>query len=160
MTITELVMNFRAGLLGLVPCFERVEVPWSRPGAYDEWDECAAAVYQALIVEPVRSALPEAERGRFSLPDYDVLLPTYLGVSVIGILPPNLDATIGVFHALGTASSPLDVVELRKVRRDGTPQSDVLETTPLEGARFAIWMHTGGTSGRIVEDVAMPSRSA
>ena len=38
-----------------------------------------------------------------------------------------------VFHALGTMSSPFDVVELRSVRQDGLPQSDVLETTPLEG---------------------------
>lgn len=160
MTITDLVMNFRAGLLGLVPCFERVGIPWRRPEAYDEWDNCAAAVYQALIVEPVRSTLPEAEREGFNLPGYDMLLPTYAGVSVIEVLPARPDATMKVFHALGTASSPFDVVELRSVRRDGLPQSDLLETTPLEGVRFAIRMHASGASAHIVEDVAVPSRPA
>ena len=158
MTITDLVMNFRAGLLGLVPCFERVGIPWRRPEAYDEWDNCAAAIFRALIVEPFRYTLPGAEREGFSLPDYDMLLPTYAGVSVIEVLPAHPDATMKVFHALGTASSPFDVVELRSVCRDGLPQSDVLETTPLAGTRFAIRMCANGPSAHIVEDVAVPSR--
>jgi hypothetical protein len=78
MTITDLVMNFPAGLLGLVPCFERVGMPWKRPEAYDEWDNCAAAAYQAVIVEPFRSTLPEAEREGFNPPGYDMLLPSYV----------------------------------------------------------------------------------
>jgi len=160
MTITDLVMNFRAGLLGLVPCFERVAIPWKRPEAYDEWDNCAAAVFQALVVEPLRSALPEAEREGFSLPAYDMLLPTYTGVSVIEVLPAHPDATMRVFHALGTASSLIDIVELRRVCRDGLPQSDVLETTPLEGARFALRMCANGPSAHFLEEVAVSSRRA
>lgn len=138
MTITELVMNFRAGLLGLVPCFEHVGVPWKRPEAYDEWDNCAAAVFQALVVEPLRSALPEAEREGFDLPEYDMLLSTYAGLPIIEVIPTRLDRTIRVFHALGTASSPFDVVEVRTVYHDGVPQSDALETVLLEDARFVL----------------------
>jgi len=115
MTITELVLNFRDGLLGLVPCFESVGIPWKRPEAYDDWDNCAAAVFQALIVEPVRTALSESEREGFNLPEYDMLLPTYAGLHVIEVIPARPDRTIKIFHALGTASSPFDVIEIRTV---------------------------------------------
>lgn len=64
MTVTELITNFRAGLLGLLPSIECVGIPWKRPEAYDEWDNLATAVYQALIVEPLRSSLPNAEQER------------------------------------------------------------------------------------------------
>ena len=138
MTVTELVMNFRDGLLGLVPCFERARIPWKRPEAYDEWDNCAAAVFQALVVDPLRSALPETERESFRLPQYDMLLPTYAGLHIIEVMPTRPHHTIRVFHALGTASFPFDVIEVRPVCQDGLPQSDALETIPLEDARLAI----------------------
>ncbi len=53
---------------------------------YDEWGNVAAAIYEALIVEPQRSSFPEAEREHFSLPDYDMLFPTYAGKSIIEVL--------------------------------------------------------------------------
>ena len=158
MNITELVMNFRDGLLGLVPCFEHAGIPWKRPDAYDEWDNCAAAVFQALVVEPLRSALPETEQERFGLPEYDMLLPTYAGLRVIEVMPARPDGTIRVFHALGTASSPFDVVEVRTVYQDGVPQSDALETVLLEGARFAMRICANSAIAQVVEDVALPPR--
>jgi hypothetical protein len=160
MTITDLVMNFRASLIGLAPCFERVGIPWRRPEAYDEWDDTATALYQGLIVEPLRATLAKADRDSFSLPKYDMLLPTYEGKSVIEVLPARSAATIGVFHAFGTASHPFDVIEFRRVLRNGLPQSEVLETIPLEGTGLALRMYVNGLSAQIVEDVAVPSRRA
>jgi hypothetical protein len=138
MIITELVMNFRNGLLGLVPRFERVGIPWKQPEAYDEWDDCATAIFRALVVEPLRFALPEAEWDGFRLPAYDMLLPTYAGLRVIEVLPAQTDHSIRVFHRLGTVSRPFDVVEVRTINQNGLPQSNALETVPLEDARFAI----------------------
>jgi len=160
MTITELVMNFRAGLLGLVPCFEQVGIPWKRPEAYDEWDNCAAAVFQALVVEPLRSTLPETEQEGFGLPGYDMLLLTYAGLRVIELMPARPDRAIRVFHALGTASRPFDVVEVRTVYQDGVPQSDELETVLLEDARFAMRVCANSSSAQVVEDIPLlPRRS-
>jgi hypothetical protein len=153
MTITELVMNFRDGLLGLVPCFEHVRIPWKRPEAYDEWDNCAAAIFQALVVEPLRSALPETEREGFGLPEYDMLLSTYAGLRVIEVMPARLDRTIRVFHAFGTASRPFDLVEVRNVSQDGLPQSDALETVLLENARFAMRVCANSSSAQGVEEI-------
>lgn len=157
MTVTDLVLNFRAGLLGLVPCFDHVVIPWKCPEAYDEWDNCATALFQALVVEPVRSTLRAAEREAFALPDYDMLLPTYAGLSVIEVVPARTDGTMKVFHALGTASSPFDVCEVRSVYRDGLPQSDTLEPVPLEGIRFAIRMNVNGAWTRVIEELAVPT---
>jgi hypothetical protein len=157
--ITDLMYNFRAGLLGLLPSVERVGIPWQRPDAYDEWDNLAAAVYHTLIVEPLRSSLPEGEQQHFRLPEYDMLLSSYTGRSVIEILSPGSKSAIRVFHALGTAEAPFDVVEWRTVLLDGTPQSDSLESGPLEGTRFAIRMYTDGCLASHIEWITIPSAS-
>lgn len=159
MTITDLMVNFRAGLLGLIPRVERVGIPWRRPDAYDEWDDLAAAVYRALIVEPLCSALPEDERDGFTLPDYDMLLPTYAGMSVIEVLPARSDGLVKVFHAFGTAVEPFDIVEWRAVPPTGSPRSDVLESVPLEEARFALRIRMNGCGPRRIEEVTPPAAS-
>jgi hypothetical protein len=142
MTVTDLVTNFRAALLGVLPSVERVGIPWKRPAAYDEWDNLVEAMYQVLIVEPLRFSLPETERERFNLPGYDMLLPTYEGRTIIEVVPRRSDELIRVFHAFGTVRTPFDVVEWRAVESTGTPRSDVLETSPFEEARFALSLLT------------------
>lgn len=138
MKVTDLIMNFRMALFVLIPSIERVGIPWKRPDAYDEWDNIAAALYQALIVEPLRSCLPEADRNLFSLPDYDMVLPSYMTHSVIEVLPARDDGFIKVFHALGTSDKPFDMVEWRAIGVNGLPDSDIIETTNLENVRFAL----------------------
>ncbi len=138
MTITGLVSNFRNGLQGLLPSVERVGLRWRRPDAYDEWDHLVAAVYEALVVEQIRSGLAEADLERFKLPRYDTLLPTYAGFQVIELVPPDTEQQVRVFHALGTSESPFDVVEWRAVRVDGTPLSEELRVVAVKGARFQI----------------------
>ncbi|MBN1344626.1 MAG: hypothetical protein JXQ73_18185 [Phycisphaerae bacterium] len=155
MTVTDLVMNLHAALRALVPCVERVGLPWKRPDAYDEWDNIAAALYQALVVEPLRFSLPERERDRFSLPAYDLLLPSYADKSIIEVLPAESDGRIGAFHALGTLEAPFDVVEWRAVNRTGLPESERLETIPLESARFALRLNANGISDTRVDRIAI-----
>lgn len=157
MTVTELVLNFRACLSGLVPRFESVGIPWKRPDAYDEWDNCVSALFHALVVEPVRATLMEAEGQAFVLPEYDMLLAHYGTLSIIEVAPKPGDDTIRVFHALGTAFLPFDVAEVRIVSRDGLPQSDTLETVPLEGSQFLIRLNVNGVWTRGVEDVDVPT---
>ncbi len=52
-TITELIGNFRVGLLAVLPSVERLGIPSRRPDAYDHWDALATAVYTALVIEPL-----------------------------------------------------------------------------------------------------------
>ena len=138
MTVTEVVANFRAGLMSLLPSVERLGITWKRPDAYDEWDNLAAAVYQALVVEPLRASIPEVEQERFNPPDYDLLLPSYAGKFVIEVLPPSADGIVRVFHALGTLATPFDIVEWRAVGPTGVPSVEKLETSPWGGATFAL----------------------
>ncbi len=155
-TITELISNFRAGLLGLIPSVERVGVPWKRPDAYDEWDRLVAAAYRALVVEPLRWGVPKADFDRVGLAEYDMLLPTYVGKSVIELLPARPNGALRVFHALGTAEAPFDIAEWRSVAPDGSPESDELGTSRLEGTRFALRLYTDRFSTISIEDVSLP----
>jgi len=153
MTVNDLVGNFRAGLLGLLPSVERIGLPWKRNEAYDEWDDLASAVYKALVVEPLRSGLNASEQDRFGLPDYDMLLPTYAGISMIEVLPAEADERLKVFHALGTTAVPFDTVEFRAIRPDGMPISDELETAPFEATCFALRVFTGQSLSGAIERV-------
>lgn len=155
MTITDLILNFRAGLLALLPSVERVGIPWRRPDAYDEWDNLATAVYQALVVGPLRCSFSETEQQCSVLPDFDMLLPSYTGKCVIEVLPATSDGTMRVFHAFGTETLPFDMVEWRPVGPSGVPQSDILQTSPVEGARFALRMYANGFSTARMEETAI-----
>ena len=155
MTVTELLANFRDGLLSLVPAFERVGIPWRRPDAYDEWDAVATAVYRALVVEPLRSALSEgAHATDLQLTDYDVLLPSYANRSLIEIVPGRSDGLLQVFHALGTDGAPFDTVEWRMVTAEtGTPVSDALERTPFKAVRFVIRIPRRGSPADLIQEI-------
>ena len=157
MTITELVANFRAGLLGLLPAVERVKMPWRPSDAYDEWDELTQAVYEALVVWPLRWTLPEDKHRLFSMPRYNLLLPTYASLSLVEVLTPKASGAIQVFHAFGTTDAPFDTVEWLPVGPTGLPLSSALESIPLDRARFALRMHTNGPSAQVVEDLALHS---
>ena len=153
MTVTELVENFRSALLGLLSPVMRVGIPWKRPEAYDEWDDLATAVYRALVVEPLRSGLPESEWERFGLPDYDLLLPNYAGKSVVELLPAPRDGGVRVFHALGTDAEPFDTVECRPIGPTGLPQTNTFQTIPFYGARFALRVFANGLGAVGVEEI-------
>lgn len=155
MTITELVLNFQGALQGLKLHVERVGIAWDRSDAYDEWDSLATATYQALVVEPLRSSCPQIEREQFSLATYDMLLPSYAGLSVIEILPDKSQELIRVFHALGTLKTPFDMVEWRVVSLAGVPQSDVLEVSPLREARFALRLPDRGKRAHRIEEIVL-----
>lgn len=159
MTVTDIILNFRSALLGIIPFVERVGIPWKRIDAYDEWDNIAAALYQALVVEPLRFSLHEEEQYKFNLPVYDLLLQDYTNSSIIEVLPPYSDRKIKIFHALGTSRSPFDLVEWRAVGPTGFPESELLETTPLKGARFALRLCKNGLLGSRIEEFAIPPKS-
>jgi len=138
MTITELMLNFRAGLLGVLPAVEAVHIPWKRPDAYDEWDAVAASIFQALVITPIRHGVPQLQAEAISFPDYDMLLPRYDGMAVIEVLPELPDGTIRVFHALGTSQDSFDTVEWRAVLPSGAPATGQLLASPLASSHFAL----------------------
>lgn len=160
MRVTALIGNFRAGLMGLLPSVERVGIPWKRPDAYDDWDDMVTAIYNGLVVGPIRWGLPEIDPEAFRLADYDMLLPSYAGVSVIEVLPPDPDGTLRVFHALGTTREPFDIVEWRPVSPEGFPQSETLGTSPVDGLEFRLRLIGPGGAISLLDEINASDKDA
>jgi hypothetical protein len=137
-TVTELIKNFQAALVGLVPVAERLGIPWRRPDAYDEWDSLATAAYTCLVVTPCRWSLPATEQKGFRLPPYDLLLESYAGYNLIEVGSDSTPDVIHVFHALGTTHQPFDTIEWRSVDASGHPISGELGTCPLHEVRLSL----------------------
>jgi hypothetical protein len=132
MTVLEVVLNFRAALLGVIPAFEKANIPWRRPDAYDEWDSVASALFETLVSSVLTSRVPETMRESFQLPQYDLLLPGYAALSTIEVLTPQLPrGPRYIFHALGTNTEPLDSLEVRRLSANGEPDGVALEIVPL-----------------------------
>lgn len=141
MTITAVLLNFRAALLGLLPMVERVGIPWQRANAYDEWDAITSVLFRKLVQEVLRWHLPEDKQADFQLPEYDLLLPTYAGLSMLEVAHPSLQPGRWLFHAFGTDNDPFDVVEVCSLSADGSPTSEKLKTCPIDGAVFSLRSH-------------------
>lgn len=141
MTITAVLLNFRAALLGLLPMVERVCIPWEPADAYDEWDAITSVLFRKLVQEVLRWHLLEDKQADFQLPEYDLLLPTYAGLSTLEVTHPSLQPGRWLFHAFGTDNDPFDVVEVRSLSADGSPTTDALRACPVDGAVFSLRSH-------------------
>jgi hypothetical protein len=138
MTVEAILQNFRQALSAVAPHFQRVEIPWQRPAAYDEWDSVASALFRALVVEVLRENPESFDRDGLALPDYDLLVDDYSKYTVLIVENPLLSAGRHVFHAFGTASQPFDLVETRRVSEEGKPLTSQLEACPVGGSRFRL----------------------
>ena len=74
MTVDEVLLNFREALNAMVPMAERAGIGWRRIDAYDQWDNIAASLFSGLVEAPLSHLFVEAERERFALPAYDLLV--------------------------------------------------------------------------------------
>lgn len=115
--------------------------------AYDEWDHVAQALYACLVSEPIRWALPVAERDRFALPPYDLLLERYAMPTRIEVVVPGKSG-LRIFHALTTRDEAFDQCQCRLIDNDGFPASHDTESHPVEAVRFRARHQT--EDGRIV----------
>lgn len=138
MTVTKLIENFRAALIGVLPAVQCLHIPWQRPLAYDEWDSIATTLYSALVIAPCRWSVPESDQERFRMAPYDLLLESYAGYSLIQVGQEERSDLIREFHSLGSINEPFDTIECRMLASSGAPLSDRLETYPLHGTRLAL----------------------
>lgn len=152
MTVSSILLNFRAALLALIPLVERLGIPWQRPDAYDEWDDIASTLFEKLVVEVFRWSLPEDAQEEFHVPSYDLLLPSYSGMSTVEVVHPSLEPGRWLFHAFGTNKEPLDVIEVRGLSADGKTLAEELATCSVEGAVFCLRID----NARLVEQVDCP----
>lgn len=160
MTVDDLVANFAKALRRLLPAVNRLGIPWKRPDAYDEWDSLAAATFDTLMVAPLKWSIPEAEQERFRLPEYDLLLETYAGYSLIEIDAGSDPGCIRVFHSLETKDEPFDTVGWRPVDPQGQPLRPSFETSPRRAVTMTLRHLRADGSVRCVDTVQAPAESA
>jgi len=154
-TITEILLNFRAALVAVIPTVERIGIPWKRPDSYDEWDAIATVLFENLVVHTVRWSLPDPAREGFRLPPYDLLLQKYGGVSTIEANHPGLPDGRWLFHAFGTSEKPLDIVELRLLTVDGRPIVEELTACSVEEVRFQLRLQESVDGHRLINEIRL-----
>jgi hypothetical protein len=143
MIVTELMENFRAALLALLPMAERVGITWRRGEAYDEWDGLANCLFEQLVESPIRWSLSGDSYDPPTLAAYDMMLLSYRDVATIEVDHVGLGSGRWIFHAFGTEHTPFDIIEVRKVSVDGLPCGDTLAVCAFTGARFVVRLRSG-----------------
>ncbi|MEM6454430.1 MAG: hypothetical protein AAF772_04990 [Acidobacteriota bacterium] len=156
MNFSPVLLNFRDALASVVPFVERVDIPWKRPDAYDNWDAIASVLFDKLVVEVIKWSLEAEKQETFSLPAYDLLLDDYSGLSTLEVRHPALTSERWIFHAFGTERRPLDVVELRKLDDRGLPCSERLKTCPIESSRFLLRIFRPSGQSLVLEELPEP----
>ncbi len=134
-TALQAIQIFRTALLGVLPAVQLADIPWRRLDAYDEWDDIATVLYNALVIETLRGEFPEELWDDFKIPAYDMLLEDYGPYSWIEVLE-HRGTSVCVFHALSTENEPFDQVEYRIVSPNGIPLSSELNTVAFDKAKF------------------------
>ena len=152
MTVTSILLNFRAALVALVPMVERVGICWKRPDSYDEWDAIAKTLFDKLVIDVICWSFPVEERDHCRLPPYDLLLPAYKNMHTLEVTHLSLSPGRWIFHAFGTVRKPFDIVEVRQLSVDGQPISEKLESCPLDGTKFYLRLNQ---SSELIKEIEM-----
>ena len=136
-TVDQLLLEFRDALRALVPHVEKVRIEWRDHSAYDDWDEIAQTLYDKIVVSSLLWALPEEERERCQLPDYNMTYSSYAGKTVITV---NHDSTTArlVFHSFATEKDPFDKVRVCRVDAVGQALASELVLLDADAATFRV----------------------
>lgn len=153
MTVTEVLLNFRQALLAILPTVEKVGIPWRRPDAYDEWDGIASALFKSLVFEVLRWSVRGPRKEEFRMPEYDLLLEGYAGLSILEVSHPALPSGRYLFHSFGTEETPFDVLELRRISDTGTPYEQELTLCSVEGCTFQLQLAQWLNGGETLEEI-------
>lgn len=136
MNVTDILLNFRQALLAVLPFVEKANIPWQRLDAYDEWDAIASALFNALVVEVLRYSLQKPLQEQFMMPGYDLFLESYAGLCVVEVTHPLFNCGQHIFHSFGTRKSAFDIVEVRRIAKNGHPYNQELIQCIIDDASF------------------------
>lgn len=157
MLVKDLILNFRLSLIDMVPRFDFIDSPWKMPEASDEWDHLAQAIYEAIVVEPLRSSLPEEDWEQFRTPKYETWVDLS-EMSIIEVLSPSDHSDTRAFVYLSTDKELFDTVgwvsTTKLIDKDGSRQTGKCN---LQDARFLFRRNIGGKWIEGVENLIIPS---
>lgn len=150
MKINGIIENFQSSLVGIVPAFEAVDMPWRSPEAYDEWDGVSEELYKALVADVIRWGIDPAN-GRVVLPKYDFAYESYEAMSFIAVNP--LASKYHAFQSFGTDKKPMDLVSVCQVDQYGKRASDDSAFIKIEDAMFGLLLRTDNGELVLVEEI-------
>ena len=150
-----MLLNFQGALRSLLPHADAVCLPWRDGENYDEWEAIASALFESLVVFPIRTSLDERSWSEIKFPPYEMLQRDVATLSVLEVLP-KLDSGTRVFYGLSSAMHPFDSCRWYSALADGTLASKELRTTPLDECEFSARLCIGGRT-RVLNAVVLPA---
>ncbi|MCC7069930.1 MAG: hypothetical protein IT383_01325 [Deltaproteobacteria bacterium] len=153
-TTMELVLNFRRALIALIPHVECLGIPWRDDEKYDEWESLASALFETLVIFPIRTSLDEREWADVKFAPYEILQEDYALLSVLIMSPSTTE--LRVFYGLATTREPFDTCLWYRVSAGGQVVSRTREATPLAETNLAALVRTR-TGVRVLSDVLAPA---
>lgn len=136
--IKDLIGNFRKALVSLVPCAEKINLPWKECEAYDQWDNVASVLFNNFVKFPISWALIKREESNLMIPNYDTLYENYTDFSFITYLSGyNTKVTYPVFHSFVTRKALFDTVRFIKFDNNGKNTHGMFLEVPFMDTEFA-----------------------
>lgn len=128
-SVNETIRTFHESLCAIVPLFERLELPWREPDAYDNWDRVAEALYKTMVEEEIEYA--HIGKPIFGIPKYGFCLPSYAEHSYIGNLTKGQK---WAFVGFSTTDKPFDMCNFVVLNVQGKVSDRTV--VPLNGITF------------------------
>lgn len=88
-SVDQLVRNFLAALNASIPTMQAARIIDENLIGFDDWERLCDTYYSLLVIEPIRSSLPEEERRTFDLPSYETEYESYVDFSFIMVTPKS-----------------------------------------------------------------------
>jgi len=136
-TVTELLQSCRDALAAIAPVVERVGMRWKEPDVYDDWDAIAEVLFQQVVVESLRWALPDDHRAHFALPQYAMKHESVAATSYIRVVEAQNDRHLA-FHGFGTHVDPFDIVRTQQVTEEGVSGGTGFVDLPVSSVKFVL----------------------
>jgi len=88
-SVDSLVRNFMEALNASVAPMRTARILDDDLIGYDDWGRLCDMLYNLLVIDPIRSTLPEEQRIKFDLPAYETEYEHYEDFSLIQVTPPG-----------------------------------------------------------------------
>jgi hypothetical protein len=132
----EIISNFRAGLMAMLPVLEKANIPWRNVGMYDDFDGIAESLFEWMVLHKLENNAIEQFDVVPELAKYGYIYKNYSKKSFIQVIiekDENFD--LYVFNFISTKNAPFDTLICNIIDFDGNLKDQDVEV-PFEGTKF------------------------
>ena len=132
----EIISNFRAALMAMLPVLEKANIPWRNVGMYDDFDGIAESLFEWMVLHKLENNAIEQFDTVPELAKYGYIYKNYSKKSFIQVIIEK-DETFDlyVFNFISTKDTPFDTMICNIIDFDGNLKDQDVEV-PFEGAKF------------------------